>query len=468
MDSRSRTTTQRARRTTGSNPSRNSQRRGKILVAFVVVLPALIGVVGLVVDSGLLTLEQRRLQHVADAAAGAAARDLQLGKSLNEMTTTANRYVRQYNELPDANVRVRTPPSHGNFAGDGRYVEVELTQRVKTYVLHLLGGEHAYTLRGRAVAGVESSTAGVAMMILEPRPTNRSAGLDFLAFRDVQATGAIVVNTEWGALDQDGEPAGRAAGPYYAIRSGGGQIRAPDIRVSGGVDQPPYYQGARLRANCLPAEDPFARLAEPSIRRGRRTEEFGGVRISASWRGGRQDEGQPLQPGTYDWIDMTSGEAVFDPGLYVIQSVNPQTGLALRLAGGSVSAQGVLFYITDANSGGGPAIVGGSAHSTGVYINVGSNSQFSPLRDPRSPYDGLLIFQQRDDRRTLVIDQWGWASRNGLSGCVYARDGHVLLRFTGTCEASFVCGTMQVLAWQGGTIAPLALLPPVKDVFLVE
>ena len=83
------------------------------------------------------------------------------------------------------------------------------------------------------------------------------------------------------------------------------------------------------------------------------------------------------------------------------------------------------------------------------------------------PY-GLLIFQRQDDPRTLVIDHWRSTPSNSLSGCIYARRGHVLLRQTGTCEASFVCGTMRVLAWRNTRIAPRQLLPPAEDVFLVE
>ncbi len=46
------------------------------MVLLVVMLPALCGVIGLVLDSGNLMLEGRHVQQVADAAATAAATEL--------------------------------------------------------------------------------------------------------------------------------------------------------------------------------------------------------------------------------------------------------------------------------------------------------------------------------------------------------------------------------------------------------
>src|SRR6267142_1399355 len=59
-----------------SKRPRDRSRSGKVLVCTVVLLPALIGMLALVIDGSLLLAEARHLQHVADAAALAAAREL--------------------------------------------------------------------------------------------------------------------------------------------------------------------------------------------------------------------------------------------------------------------------------------------------------------------------------------------------------------------------------------------------------
>ena len=48
---------------------RPGRRPGKVLVLFTMLLPVLLGLVGLVVDGGLMMAAQRRVQNAADAAA---------------------------------------------------------------------------------------------------------------------------------------------------------------------------------------------------------------------------------------------------------------------------------------------------------------------------------------------------------------------------------------------------------------
>ncbi len=54
-----------------------------------------------------------------------------------------------------------------------------------------------------------------------------------------------------------------------------------------------------------------------------------------------------MTPGVYDWIQVVSGKVVFNPGVYIIRSVNPVTQIGLSVLAGQVSANGVMFYITN-------------------------------------------------------------------------------------------------------------------------
>src|SRR5207302_913133 len=100
-----------------------------------------------------------------------------------------------------------------------------------------------------------------------------------------------------------------------------------------------------------------------------------------------------LQPGVYDWIEIVSGSVTFTPGIYIIRSVNPSSGIALNIAGGTVTATGVLFYVTNSaaydattgapdNSDGEsrPAAALPSAQTASVMINAAlPGSNYSPL-----------------------------------------------------------------------------------------
>src|SRR5947209_8169703 len=110
---------------------RNRGRAGKILVFFVLLLPALLGVLGLVIDAGLLMTAQRHAQNAADAGALRAALALLRGSSLTQATTDATRYVQTFNGLANAPApAVNSPPTQGGYTDStkwqngAQYVEV--------------------------------------------------------------------------------------------------------------------------------------------------------------------------------------------------------------------------------------------------------------------------------------------------------------------------------------------------------
>ena len=68
---------------------RTRYRPGKILVMFALLLPALLGMVGLVIDCGLMMATHRHVQNSADSAAMAAAMDKIRGRSNATAIATA-------------------------------------------------------------------------------------------------------------------------------------------------------------------------------------------------------------------------------------------------------------------------------------------------------------------------------------------------------------------------------------------
>jgi Flp pilus assembly protein TadG len=489
---------------------RASRRRrlGMIVVFLVVALPAIIGIVGLVFDAGLLVADSRTLQHAVDAGATAAAMDVLMGEP-DEAEATASEYVRQFNHAADANLTVNRPPASGPFSGRNGFVEVITERPFRTRFLHALGAADTNTMRTRAVAGVRDATEGAAIVVLDPEPRaidivglpvtlplpalpELLGGLEVLGQGTVRVDGAVLVNTAWGGVDQDGNPVGEASGPPYGVSCtpllGLTRLRARDIRVVGGVDNPAYYtdfeanQPSPLQANRLPSPDPYQELPVP-------TTGADSANVESTYRGTADVIGVPLvtpprvlQPGVYDWIQVVSGDVVFQPGVYIIRSVHPVTQIGLNVVGGNVTANGVMFYITDtagysATTGGpdgddlenAPTATPPLSLVPSVVINAALFGSWSPITDSQSPFDGMLLYQRRHDQRPIVVAHQNLLLGGSISGTIYAKWGHVL--FVGsatTYDVRLVAGSVRILTVAGSTFAPGNLLPPAQDVYLVE
>jgi len=270
------------------------------------------------------------------------------------------------------------------------------------------------------------------------------------------------------------------------------RLQAEDVRVVGGVDDPDNYMpmpgnsGSPLQANRLAVTDPYADLPAP-------TTTSDPTNVNSTLRGGVSVVGLPiigptvtLHPGVYEWIEVVSGKAVFQPGIYIIRSVNPVTKLSLSILAGQVTANGVMFYITNSGSytpaSGLPDSADGETEPANsglnvllpsVVINIADvagilPSNFSPLASGASPFNGVMIYQRRQDRRPIVLVQAAILGSGTLKGTVYAKWGHVLLAGMGTYDTRIVAGTARVVALLDVRNKPTALLPPVYDVFLVE
>lgn len=104
-----------------------------------------------------------------------------------------------------------------------------------------------------------------------------------------------------------------------------------------------------------------------------------------------------------------------------------------------------------------------------TVINMGVlGSSFSGLNDPTSPFNGMVIYQRRTDRRPIVLVQENLLGPGQLSGTVYSKWGHVILAGKGVYDARFVSGTMRIIALLDLAIRPSTLLPAAQDIYLVE
>lgn len=498
---------------TGQTPGRRFKtcrlrRQGKVLVAVIVLLPALFGMIAIVIDGNGLMGQSQCLQQAADSAAQAAAMDLLKGSGASVATNTAQQYVTAYNPSGSATVTVHIPPDDGPNAGNATFVEVIAAQSGQTFFARLFGNLATPTLTSRAVAGYEPTTTGAALVALDPSPSPLSmpatipglpvlpslpsliGGLEVLGIGNLQVQGAVLVNTTWGGVDQNGDPAGASPGPPYGISCTPvislTKLLATDIRVVGGVDNPANYgsiyagKPSPLQANKLPVPDPWLDLPVPTIGADPinvHSDTFGGVSVTLL-----PFQQRTLTPGVYDWIEIDSGQVTFTPGVYIVRSTNPISGIALAILGGQITAVGTTFYITDsttytpdqgapdnADADNQPPPPSAMTLTPSSVVNIGlPGSTFAAINSAVSPYNGISLFQRRFDRRPIVLFQQQLLGGGSFTGNVYAKWGHVMLVGEGTFNVTVASGTMRVVELLACTIAPPSLLPPVQEVFLVE
>jgi Flp pilus assembly protein TadG len=486
-----------------------ASRRGTIVVMFAILLVALVGVVGLVIDLGLMMGTHRQAQNAADAAATAAAVDMILNAGQGQAQTTATQFVQQHNALADATSPfLHFPPTQGAYAGSAGAVEAIVTLPVNTFFIHILPGVvQNQTIQARAVATwTEVHTVSPGILTLD---SGAVPGLNVSGQGKLTVEGAIIVNSEGGGVDENGEPLlyndnhGDAAAAGQPNSDMG--IYAEAIYVTGGVDKPENFKniiengGPILDADVYPTPDPFLYFPTPRVGVGftalpANHEDVKVTSNSSSLVNSPDPTGEntydaatgvtTLYPGLYDSIEVTGGTVKFMPGIYALRG-GKQT--ALKLVGGDVTGEGVMFYNTGDNydaATGWPDIndhdqeppLSDGANFGGMTINASMNLSAIDTSNPNLNYEemmgieafnGMLFYQRRANQHRFQIE--GNSADGNLSGQVYAKWAEVKITGQGNVDLGFVVGEMQIAGTADITISVDGRVPAkAPAVYLVD
>ena len=107
---------------------------------------------------------------------------------------------------------------------------------------------------------------------------------------------------------------------------------------------------------------------------------------------------------------------------------------------GPVEADGVLFYITDSagfsaatgqpdageNSNVAPANPATALIPSTLIVSLLPTAHITGLNDPSSPFNGMLIYQRRLDRRPIIIEAQQLLGSGDISGTIYAKWAHTI------------------------------------------
>ena len=353
------------------SPRRSRRQRGFVVIYFVIASLLLFGITGLAIDSGRMFFKKRTLQAAADAAAIAAAFEIQRG-DLSLMTESAE-HDALLNGVPATEVSLSYPPSvdAGAYTGNTRFAEVTIQENVPTTLLKLVGPEYG-TVKAHAVAG--GVQAGDYCMLA----LNRTAA------SALWIHGTDTLNMGCGIMSNSNSNSGLRT-------SGTINVDATFIGVSG--SQTSNGTSGTVSPNPLgnvpPKIDPFISLAEPSY-----TGWSAGIYDSTTntyqcpnqacvWTGQINVSGSGGNGnGNGNGNGGGSVNPTFQPGIHVF------TG-GLRFTGGNTVAEGVMFYSTTGN------------------ITFTGNSTLTITPMTSGAYRGISMFVSRSASGSVALGQGG-------------------------------------------------------------
>ena len=330
---------------------------GQSTVVIALVLPVLMGFVGLGVDLGALRYQQRKLQVVADAGALAGAGEISTANPSNasyaaSVAIARNNYVAGVNgnQSPVINL----PPLSGPHTGDSNFVEIIISQNAPTFFARIFGVTSA-SISARAVGGLGSGSGCI--YVLSPTGTTFSA------------SGGAIVNSSCGIFVD-------SSNSQALSSSGGACVSAPQIGIVGGYSiqsngscNPPQTTPT---TGMTPASDPLGYVQPPTWSSCTHTGTY-------SLSGGGN---ATIDPGVYcGGINVSGGSTLkLNPGTYILN------GQGLNVSGGSnIKGSSVTFYNTCGS---------GCVGSYGpIQLSGGSTTTLSA---PTSgSMTGILFFQDR-------------------------------------------------------------------------
>jgi len=359
--------------------------QGQILVMVAILMTALLGFVGLVVDTGHLYAQRRQSQNAADEAATAGARDRFYGGSKDAAITAArsNASGNGFNNNGTSNtVTVHIPPTSGPHTGDSNYVEVVVWEQPRTLFIQALGV--GGSVKSRGVAGFVPVPKNYALLVLNPTMCS--------AYNQTSSS-TLTINGGGAMINSSCQPSANQGGgslvtaDYLDYYSAGSWLLANNADTS----VPPSSVGAQI-------SDPLASLTNP-IPCAQNGTPVGCIARSTDSTGTANNPrlthitaNAPvtLHPGTYyGGLKFTgAGSITLEPGLYVIAG----GGLDYS-ATSSITGNGVTIFNTydSAKAGQGPTSPSGSGACDSIALQ--GNGVLSLSAPTSGTYKDMLFWQ---------------------------------------------------------------------------
>ncbi len=431
--------------------SHHHERRGSVLVVSAVSMMTMISVLLLLLETGVIMDSGRKAQSASDAAAMAAAQSLMRRDPQAKAILTGEQFVREFNQLGDISIQIDTPPVTGPYAGREGYCEAVVTMQSSYTGFSSFTGANSPDIRARAVAGYDRVSSADMIIALDKE---FSPGLNCVGNGRLLIDGGVITNSQGWGIDENGAPVDGYINGYAGNITSNGMFVGKRFDICGGVNDPlgfqPWVPGDVSPLHCRKplVPDPLLYLPTPTIATGVPPVDHGRAKVTAD------HVVETFYPGLYDDIAISGGTVTFMPGIYVIR------GGELRITGGNVTGDGVMFYVTldswDPQSGYPDNLDFNSPPLTNAAkrggITVTSDATLRGLKDPASPFDGMLFYMRRVNDLPVAVA--GNATAGQVTGTVYAKWSELTLSGQGVFNTQFIIGNAK---WAGNgdmTLSP--------------
>jgi Flp pilus assembly protein TadG len=370
---------------------------GSYLVVTGLLLPVLVGIVGLGTEGGLWYMRHNKMQAAADSAAISAATEYYLQRKAETVTPQARAVSATYGFTHGTNnveVAVNRPPSSGPYASDQKAVEVTIREP-QTRLLSVLFDQSPLRIGARAVA---LGMGGKGCVItLDPSASGAAT---------LQGTAAVELS---GCSLYDNS----ASATALAI-GGSGTLKAESVSIVGSLASTSGITTTDGIATGQPAaSDPYADASFGSFTGCDKTN----LNVKSDLT---------VDPGVYcNGIQVNSGATLtLNPGIYYINQGD------LKVNGGAtVNGTGVTLVFTSSNG----------HNYASATINGGANVNLSaPTSGPTA---GIVLFGDRN----MTVDtpfKLNGGSTELFEGAIYLPKGDV--SFAG--GAASTNGCLQLIA----------------------
>lgn len=358
-------------------PPGKQRRRGVVAPLVAVSLVALLGVVALVMDLGIMQERKRDVQGSADMAALAAATVLfqnwysgtpmYRGSGPKDIATANALAIAKANgynndgitntvtvHVADAtvtHVNASYPTLDGVPFPNG-YAEVIITYNEPVRFSGVFGATNLPVTARSLARGLYVGT-GNGIILLDPHASGS------LTIKGTGNSGVITVNNGSVFVDSDSSSAGSASGSHALVNDSKGFVSP------GGFSPPANFVGTKTVGPAIP--DPLRALPDLGL---------ASVQQSLGLANQSYPSGSDytMNPGVYNGDFNPSGNVTLKPGIYVING-----NITMAGQGNSVTGVGVTLFFT------------GGFSTTGSWKNAGWNM----TAPTTGPFAGIALYQSR-------------------------------------------------------------------------
>ncbi len=326
-------------------------RRGTVAAITALLMPVVVGVLAVGLDGGLLYLQRRQAQSIADAAALSGAYVIYTGGNFSTAQSAAIATAAQ-NGITISSSQV-TQPQPG-------YVAVSVTSTNPRYFSAIWGsGTMSAIASATALGGSNTPYSTAAILVLNP------------AGSAITLSGTTAVTAAGGNVIVDSNSASSI------VSSGAPSITAPVLDLSGGIQFSGTNPNKATVTNTgqTSTPDPLSSVTAPTTS-GLTVQSNSTISLSGS-------ASTTLNPGIYNGGISISGSSsvTLNPGVYYIN------GGGINMSGpSSISGNGVFIY----NTGSGAINLSGTGTISLNPMNSGA-------------YAGITVFQDRSNSTAATM-----------------------------------------------------------------